>query len=62
MCYTNDILRRYRVAQSGVASASQLPTNSFSQSPSTRDNAGDRGKNRQMDLKKLLSDLYVFKC
>ena len=62
MCYTNDILRRYRVAQSGGASASQLPTNSIFKSPSTRENAGDRRENHHMGLKKLLDDFYAFKC
>lgn len=62
MCYTNDISSRYHVAQSGVASESQLPTNSIFNSPSTRENASDRAKNRQMGLQKLLANFYAFKC
>ena len=62
VCYMIDILRRYRVAQSGGASASQLPTNSIFKSPSTRENASDRRENHHMGLKKLLADFCVFKC
>jgi len=53
--------RRYHVTKCGVLRASQLHTNTIFNSPSMRENTGDRRENRHMGLKNSLADFFAFK-